>query len=315
MGKQKIIEETIQILESIVERANIINGEPDRDLCLDIDLMLEDIRLIYRNYEALKKYCDAGHTMVEKDKVTPADSKPEASIPAEIQQIPSFFSDTETEEEDKSVTDQESSLSDKQDAESLKSNNTDAKPTVQPETDAPHHVHNQASVSPVKQPTAVHTSQPTAVHTSQPATHTNQSEKRSTDTVKGGNGKTVIDLFNQSQGRSIGDQFGKDDNSLHQRISSQKEDKSIGARLQQHPINNIKDAIGLNEKFLFINELFEGDIQVYNENIAKLNNMGTLKEAFDYLNELTNIHHWDAKRSAETIEKLAGFVQRRYLDR
>ena len=100
---------------------------------------------------------------------------------------------------------------------------------------------------------------------------------------------------------------------MHQRIASQKEDKSIGTRLQQQPIGHIKEAIGLNEKFLFINELFNGDIQAYNEAIANLNDMGDLTSAFDYLNKLTKDQGWDAGRSAETIEKLASFVQRRYM--
>lgn len=128
-----------------------------------------------------------------------------------------------------------------------------------------------------------------------------------------GNGKTVIDLFSETQPRSVKDKLSGEDNSVHQRIASQKEDKSIGARLQQHPIGHIKEAIGLNEKFLFINELFNGDIQAYNEAIANLNDMGDLTKAFDYLNKLTKDHGWDAGRSAETIEKLAGFVQRRYM--
>ena len=173
----------------------------------------------------------------------------------------------------------------------------------------------QPANSPENQSAGSPASQPADSPARQPAASSGQAERKSHGDAKGSNGRTVIDLFSQQHTRSIGDQLGQDDNSLHQRISSQKEDKSIGARLQQHRINNIKDAIGLNEKFLFINELFGGDIQVYNEVIAKLNNMETLKEAFDYLNELTNIHHWDTKRSTETIDKLAGFVQRRYLDR
>ena len=261
MKKHHIIEDTIQILESIVERANIIQHDRDRELCLDIDLMLEDLRLLYRNYEALKKHCEAGHAH------EPTVDKSEDATQAEDQPIPSFFEEEELDEEGEAVADSS------------------------PE------------------------GQPAGTSARQLAASPGQSEKNNPGDAKGSNGKTVIDLFSQHQTRSIGDQFGQDDNSLHQRISGQKEDKSIGARLQQHPINSIKDAIGLNEKFLFINELFEGDIQVYNEAIAKLNNMGSMKEAFDYLNELTAVHHWDAKRSAETIEKLAGFVQRRYLDR
>lgn len=150
---------------------------------------------------------------------------------------------------------------------------------------------------------------PSPTHSAQPAPRPVSKPVSS----KGSNGKSVIDMFAENQAKSIGDKLGGEDNSLHQRISSQKEDKSIGARLQHYPISNIREAIGLNEKFLFINELFNGDIEAYNDAINKLNDIGSVKQAFDYLNTLTGIYGWDAGRSAETIEKLANFVQRRYM--
>ncbi len=287
MGKQENIEETIHILESIIQRANLIHGNPDRELCLDIDLMLEDLRMLYRKYEILKKQCDA----------VPVDTKIST---ADSQTVPSFFTDAESE----TVPEANS-----------KGSTAPPKEVVSP---AP-------SASPVPQSATEDSDQTTAAPEAQHRHEPSLSEKPRVsvksdmsvpDTAKkGDNGKTVIDLFSQNPTRSIGDQFGNEDKSLHQRISSQKEDRSIGTRLQQHPVANIKDAIGLNEKFLFINELFQGDIQAYNEALTRLNSMGSLKEAFEFLNNLTNVHQWDANRSAETVEKLAGFVQRRYLDR
>ncbi len=362
MGKQENIEETIQILESIIERANLIQGNPDRELCLDIDLMLEDLRLLYRRYEVLKKQCESEHA---EEKEPPGAgrrsfvAKPKDNERHEANRVgtnttrsedgpavPSFFTETESETESASISKEDTASKG-----GIASPAPSAGPVPQSATENP----DQTTSAPV----AHHRAEPSQPQPSQPQPpqpetrrpdpspmdtspsqsgykqdmasqfvdykSDTQSEKPPVNvksegsgadtTTKGNNGKSVIDLFSQSPSRSIGDRFGNDDKSLHQRISSQKEDRSIGTRLQQHPITNIKDAIGLNEKFLFINELFQGDIQAYNDALTRLNSMGSLKEAFEFLNNLTNIHKWDANRSAETVEKLAGFVQRRYLDK
>lgn len=83
--------------------------------------------------------------------------------------------------------------------------------------------------------------------------------------------------------------------------------------MQQQPINSIKDAIGINEKFLFINELFKGDIEMYRQAMDDLNEKENMQAAFDSLNELADKYSWDANRSTATIEKLANIVQRRYM--
>lgn len=125
--------------------------------------------------------------------------------------------------------------------------------------------------------------------------------------------KTVLDILSSYSKKTIGDQYISADNSLNRRISSDKEDQSIGARMQQKPISSIKEVIGVNEKFLFINELFHGNIQEYHDAIARLNGMQHMQEAFDYLNKLSEQYSWDASRSSATIEKLANYVQRRYM--
>ncbi|MFW5707904.1 MAG: hypothetical protein ACOC12_08290, partial [Bacteroidota bacterium] len=81
----------------------------------------------------------------------------------------------------------------------------------------------------------------------------------------------------------------------------------------QKPVANIKEAIGINEKFLFINELFSGDLKAYNDAVQQLNNCSSIQEAFELLNRYTEDFQWDGQRSAETIEKFANIVQRRYM--
>ncbi len=133
------------------------------------------------------------------------------------------------------------------------------------------------------------------------------------DTDKTSAKKTVNDILSIAGKKTIGDSYVETDKSLNQRISENKVDESIGARMQQQPVASIRDAIGVNEKFLFINELFDGDIRAYNDAIAQLNDMQNIRAAFDHLNSLGRQFSWDAQRSADTIEKLANYVQRRYM--
>jgi hypothetical protein len=111
----------------------------------------------------------------------------------------------------------------------------------------------------------------------------------------------------------LGDKYSGNGNSVHERLAKMKEDKSIGARMQFKPIENLKAAIGVNEKFLFVNELFNGDLQAYNEAVHKLNAYPSIHEAFEFLNHLTTQYNWDGQRSADTIEKFANLVQRRFM--
>lgn len=111
----------------------------------------------------------------------------------------------------------------------------------------------------------------------------------------------------------VGEKFSHEKSSVHERLAQIRDDKSIGMRLQFKPVNNIRDAIGLNEKFLFINELFSGDINAYNDAVNNLNAQASVHEAFELLNNLTEDFKWDGHRSADTIEKFANLVQRRYM--
>ena len=54
------------------------------------------------------------------------------------------------------------------------------------------------------------------------------------------------------------------------------EDNSLAARLQRKPVSDLISAIGINDKFLFLNELFGGSMEKYNKSIRSLNSFSTL---------------------------------------
>jgi hypothetical protein len=99
--------------------------------------------------------------------------------------------------------------------------------------------------------------------------------------------------------------------SLHDRFAASTHDDSISARIKSNPIGDLKKAIGINEKFALINELFEGDINAYNESIEVLNTAPDEAQALTYLNQtLASKYGWDQR--GEAFMKLRGLVERRY---
>ena len=76
------------------------------------------------------------------------------------------------------------------------------------------------------------------------------------------------------------------------------EDNSLAAKLQQNPGRDLKSAIGINDKFLFVNELFGGSMEKYTKSIENLNDLKTLNGAMIYLNELKIELQWNSSNEA-----------------
>ena len=88
------------------------------------------------------------------------------------------------------------------------------------------------------------------------------------------------------------------------------EDFTLADKLQQNPLHDLKSAIGINDKFLFVNELFGGSMEKYNKSIENLNDLKTLNGAMIYLNELKIELQWNS--SNEAYQKLKDLVSRKF---
>ena len=97
--------------------------------------------------------------------------------------------------------------------------------------------------------------------------------------------KSTLDLFAETT-NTIGDKF------------LEKKDKSIAAQMSHNHINNIKKAIGINEKFLFINELFNGNMQEYNKALDSFNSFENSFEASQLIDELKLKYKWKTENNS-----------------
>ena len=89
-----------------------------------------------------------------------------------------------------------------------------------------------------------------------------------------------------------------------------QEDHSLAAKFQQNPVRDLKSVIGINDKFLFVNELFGGSMEKYNKSIENLNDLKTLNGAMIYLNELKIELQWN--NSNEAYHKLSDLILRKF---
>jgi hypothetical protein len=109
--------------------------------------------------------------------------------------------------------------------------------------------------------------------------------------------KSTIDLFTAP--KTIADTF--------KNIS----DNSYAALMQKNPINDIKTAIGINEKFLFINTIFDGEISLYNKVIDRLNELPDFYLALHFIDELKA--NYEKETNKDAFVKLLEIVKRKYL--
>jgi hypothetical protein len=66
---------------------------------------------------------------------------------------------------------------------------------------------------------------------------------------------------------------------FNEQLGNKSGDGDISKIIKSRPVSNLTDAIGINDKFLFVREIFNGDQLSYNEAITKLNNTDNLADA------------------------------------
>ncbi len=109
--------------------------------------------------------------------------------------------------------------------------------------------------------------------------------------------KSTIDLFSTAE-PTVSDKY------------SEQETTTLADKFNKEGINELREAIGINEKFLFINELFNGDMSKYNKVVDEMDEMSSLKGAETYLLELKVQNQWAEDNPA--FVKLSTLLKRKF---
>ena len=117
-------------------------------------------------------------------------------------------------------------------------------------------------------------------------------------------------LFNNNgnQVKTIGEQLGQNKTSLNDMLAGQKSTNDVSSRIGLKPISDIKAAIGIGDRFLYIRELFAGNNDTFEETIVYLNSLQSFEDAY---NHLSSTFKWD--ETQQTVSSFLNVVKRRYL--
>jgi hypothetical protein len=106
------------------------------------------------------------------------------------------------------------------------------------------------------------------------------------------------------------DLFSTETKTLSDRFTG-KEEQSLADKLQESEINDLREAIGINEKFLFINELFNGDMGRYNNVLDQINSMQSKSGINTLFMEITIERQWNTEM--EAYLKFKDLVDRKFI--
>jgi len=86
--------------------------------------------------------------------------------------------------------------------------------------------------------------------------------------------------------------------SLNDLFNERREDHSISNQYRHAKVGDLTKAISINDKFIYIKELFHNRGEDFSASIRRLNECKSMDEAFDCLEELKQTFFWDSKSDA-----------------
>ena len=116
-------------------------------------------------------------------------------------------------------------------------------------------------------------------------------------------------IQHQPKQKEVHESITENKGSLNDKL---KQDKvELAHVLKDAPIKDLRKAIGVNDKFVFINDLFRGDEDMYERSIRTINSFHILPEAEYWMNrELKVILGWNDNNT--TVQHFYQLVRRRF---
>jgi hypothetical protein len=117
-------------------------------------------------------------------------------------------------------------------------------------------------------------------------------------------------LSHQPNNREINDLVGNAITSINDKLKPGSA-AELGSTLKATPVKELRKAIGVNDRFVFINELFRGDEPMYERSIKTINNFRILPEAEYWMERELKIKlGWDDSR--DIVQHFYQLVRRRF---
>ena len=121
--------------------------------------------------------------------------------------------------------------------------------------------------------------------------------------------KEIPTLTQQVNARELNDTIGHAGTSLNDKLKSEKTE--LAEILTESPIRDLKKGIGINDRYVFLSELFRGDDAMYERSIKTINGFRILAEAEYWIErELKVKLGWDDGKA--TTQHFYQLVKRRF---
>jgi len=115
--------------------------------------------------------------------------------------------------------------------------------------------------------------------------------------------------YQQKEVFELNDSIARHEESLNESLKTEKTE--LGSILKEAPVRDLRKAIGINDRFVFINELFRGDEIMYERSIKTINTFSILPEAEYWIQrELKLKLAWNEK--SDTVHLFDQLVRRRF---
>ncbi len=90
-----------------------------------------------------------------------------------------------------------------------------------------------------------------------------------------------------------------------------KPERDKPARMMRLAVADLQKAISINDKFRFINELFDGNVKEYQAALQSVNTCGNFEDADRYVSNIREIYGWNEEN--EVVGIFMDLVERRFL--
>ena len=106
----------------------------------------------------------------------------------------------------------------------------------------------------------------------------------------------------------IADTFSRSEDNFNEKLGRLKNEEDFSKILKTMPLSNLFEAIGVNDRFLFIREIFKGNKDAYSQAIARLNITENITDARAVIMSYTGDNNGN-----EATEQLLDLVKRKLL--
>ena len=90
-----------------------------------------------------------------------------------------------------------------------------------------------------------------------------------------------------------------------------KEEVLLARSLKLKPIKNLISGIGINDRFMITNDLFEGITKEFNASVKKLDSQKDMQQALYLLSDMKDENLWESEDKVFQIFKT--YIERRYI--